>query len=461
MTMTRLFDAYGSFKCAICHKHPSIGWLYRCTQDTGGFLPESDFTDELPIATAHPDQDVTTHSLSTSVIKAIGDGVYTDAQVKKLIQLKEGVRNLVLSQQPEANRPATSSTFSTTSSSSSDGNCTFSTIPQSTTFSTNSSTSLDEEIKKAYDWKELQKIWMSEPSMAPPEPRLQSLPPSPPPVAPLPQRPTGVPATQPCNFMTCHTCRPTYRERASPSLEDVLNKPTQMPPVWELQNRRVSDARIVARIGSAKLNRSRLYAQTDNVALKSSRTLPGIVINDTDREVDIGDESTGEYMRYVAPRKIYPPGNPDYAATYEDRSDDTKAASSPSKRGSFRHSIRKVLARARGEESAATDSSTSESGAESQTRPQPRSRASSSLLFHRRRSRSSTLSFFETPGARIVDTDSLQESVMLMVATNTPLPQTPSTNRFSGGPGVEGNVGHKRVNSEGSYFPTTDAVTRA
>ena len=463
MTMTRLYDAYGSFKCAICNKHPAIGWLYRCTQDTAGFLPESDFTNESPVATARPGQDVTAHSLSPSVIKAIGQGLYTDDQVKKLIQLKQGVRNHVMSQHPEASRPATSSTFSTTSSSSSDGNCTFSTIPQSTTFSTTSSTSSDEEIKQAYDWKELQKVWMSEPAMTPPEPRLQLSTPYLHPVTLLSQRATTVSTPEPCNFMTCHTCRPTYRERAYPSLDDIVSNPTNMPPLWELQNQRVSDARVVAQIGLPKLDRSRFYAQSGNVALPSSRTLPGIVIDDTDGEVDICDESSGQYEPYVVPGRVYVPGDPNYVDPCADRTSDTKAASSPNKRSSFRESLRKVIARAWGEDSASTDSSTStsESGAEAHNRPQARSRASSSLLFHRHRSRSSTLSFSESPGARIVDTTSLQDSVVLMVATNTPLPLTPSSNRFNLSGVPDGGVGHERMNNENSCLSPADIITQA
>src|SRR6201999_4329609 len=89
-----------------------------------------------------------------------------------------------------------------------------------------------------------------------------------------------------------------------------------------------------------------------------------------------------------------------------------EACESPGKRSSIRQTLRKILSRTRGEENTSTDSSASPSGSESQIRPRTRARASSSLLFHRRhRSRSSTLSFVETLGARIVDTSPLQESI--------------------------------------------------
>lgn len=134
MTMTRLYDPTLIFKCSLCHKQPNIGWLYRCTQDTGGFIPESDFTDKPPVRGSRPfSLDVTTHSLSSSIIQAIGEGQYTDEQVKRLIEQKQAVKDLVVSQQQQGDfRPPTSSTYSTASSSSSDGGGTLSTLPQNT-----------------------------------------------------------------------------------------------------------------------------------------------------------------------------------------------------------------------------------------------------------------------------------------------------------------------------------------
>ncbi|KAJ9602841.1 hypothetical protein H2200_012621 [Cladophialophora chaetospira] len=487
MNMTRLFDVYGSFKCALCHKHPSIGWLYRCTQDAGGFLPESDFTLEPSVGRSRLDQEVTTHSLSSSVIKASGQGQYTDEQVKKLIELKEGVRELVMAQQrSDDGRPDTSSTFATVSSassSSSDGDCSFSTIPQSTTFSTNSSTSLDEEIKQAYDWKELQKVWMSEPSMAPPEPRTSSFPPSLPPADPLPPRPTvakavpalpALPAREPCTFKICATCRPTYRERAYQSLEEILNKPVQIPPVWEMQNRRVSDARVLARIGSPKLDRNRFYSQTDPAALLSSCTIPGIVINGTNNEVDFTRSGEDEDIAYMPGADSRPDrshfedselcGNSAHTpGPCENKLDATVDSHSFRKRSGFRDSVRKVLSMAHRENVITGDSSTStsESSTDSQARPPSRSRVSSSLIFRRRRSRASTFSFMETPGARIVDTSPLQDSVTLMVATNTPLPQTPALPSFNFGQGNDDSLAGVDIRVEESYFPPMQMISQA
>ncbi|KIW33664.1 uncharacterized protein PV07_00495 [Cladophialophora immunda] len=436
MTMTRLYDPYGSFKCSLCQKHPNIGWLYRCTQDTGGFLPESDFTDEpvLPRGRA-PCQHVATHSLSTSIIRAIGQGQYTGQEVRKLIEQKERVKDLVLPQfEPDESRPATASTFTTASTASSDGHGTLSTLPQSTTFSTNSSAEFDEEIKAAYDWKELQKVWMSEPSVPPPAPRQKPSTPA----NLIPQHPRP-PYVHPCTFKICPTCRPTYRERAYQSLNEVLNTPTELPPVWELQNRRVSDARVVARIGLPKLSQSRFYAQTDPTILQSFHSVPDIVIDHPGAEV------------YQNVRESYLVR--DNTATHGHHG---YICASTSTRSGFRQTVRKALARARFEDSASTNSSTnnSESG-ESQVQP------SRSLIFRRRRSRTPILSFAETHGGRVVDTSSLQDSVILMLATNTPLPHTPTVAGFQRGPAIRNPRGSRPADDRENCAQSVDIISQS
>ncbi|KIY03858.1 uncharacterized protein Z520_00549 [Fonsecaea multimorphosa CBS 102226] len=435
MTMTRLYDPYGSFKCSLCHKHPNIGWLYRCTQDTGGFLPESDLIDDPILPRGRPlDRHVTTHPLSSSIVKAIGDGQYPGQEVKKLIEQKEGDKDLVLPQLgPDERRPATASTVTTVSTTSSDGDRTLSTLPQSTTFSTNSSVELDEEIKAAYDWKELQKVWMSEPSVPPPAPR-----PKPSNPANLPPH-ARLPYMQPCNFKICPTCRPTYRERAYQSLDEVLNTPIVLPPVWELQNRRVSDAGIVAGIGLPKLSQSRFYAQTDPANLQSFHSMPQIIIEHPETEQENQNVRESYVMGDDAERQQH--------------HDYTHPPSST--RSGFRHTVRKALARARLDDSPPTHSSTnkSESG---ETQVQP----SLSLIFRRRRSRTSTLSFAETHGGRIVDTSSLEDSVMLMLATNTPLPHTPTVAGFQLRQGTGYPRGSGRVNDRGNCLQSAEIFSQ-
>lgn len=375
--MTRLYDPMGSFTCSVCNKHPNIGWLYLCTQDPKGFLPECEFkSQDTSSKTTVVTLDFDADSLSPSILKGVGEGQYTADQVKTLIQQKERVRDVIFG---TAGRPPTASTTSTTDSSSSEG--TFSILPQSTTFSTISSASLDEEIKAAYDWKELQKAWMSEPSMPPPECKPRS---------PLTSTPgfsesLTLPADQICNFKVCPTCRPTYRERACQSLDHILNNPVKLPPMWEFENRKVADARIVARLPTA----SRFYAQNVPSSFESQSSA---------LEMAIGHAK---------------------GSTSSHQVDETHSVR---KRSGFRHTVRKALTRARLEDPPLPPNLGDNDPAQN-SNPDP-SQPSRSLIFKRRRSRS-TLSFVETHG-RIVDTSALQDSVMLMVATNTPLPHTPT-----------------------------------
>lgn len=410
--MTRLFDPYGSSKCSLCHKHPNIGWLYRCTEDSAGFLPESDFTNEpslLQKKSLMPD--VATYCLSTPIVEAIGKGLYTDDQVKKLIEQKGRVRDHVLGQQQPETRPTTAST-STSSSSSIDGS--FSTLPQSTTFSTNSSISLDEEIKAAYDWKELQKVWMSEPTLPPPDCRPKAL-------APRDLSCPTLKAVQPCTFRICPTCRPTYCDRAYQSLDYILNNPIQIPPIWELENRRVSDAKTVARIGTRKP--FRFYEHASPAALQSLHSIPGLGNDRSDEDEDFYDASS-------EPERDESEGNEHIVDTHSIR-----------RRSGFRQTVRKALARARSDDSTSNASNIDESESSD-------SRLSRSLTFRRRWSRRA-LSFVEAHG-RVVDTSTLHDSVMLMLATNTPLPHTPTLDHWS-----------SDQSNDSMSFTTADILTQA
>src|SRR5271155_565476 len=98
MIMTRFYIAspmsYLSGECRMCHRRPNIGWVYRCTEEDGGFLPASDFAipEEHLIAARTRDDDSINH-LSPAVVRAIKEDQYTEEQIKILIEQKRGVRN--------------------------------------------------------------------------------------------------------------------------------------------------------------------------------------------------------------------------------------------------------------------------------------------------------------------------------------------------------------------------------
>lgn len=156
IAVTRRYDDTGVLTCDICKTAPSLGWLYRCTQDHQGFLPASDF--------GRPEG------------------------VKK----KKSCDNLAALANPDhssGSKPAAN-----------------------------------------------QGSWNVEPS-------LSSAPTS-------TSRSKVFAPVSTCGFKICSRCRPTFRDRAMQSLNTVLQEPFEAhrPPDWELENRRVSDRRLVANI---------------------------------------------------------------------------------------------------------------------------------------------------------------------------------------------------------------------
>lgn len=409
MIVTRLFDQWGSFRCSLCHKHVNIGWLYRCTQDSDGLLPESIFINESHSHTKKsPSQDVALHTLSTPIIKAIGEGQYTDEQIKTLIQQKEHVCSVVLAQEP---RPATASTATTTSSSSSSISSKYDSLflPKSTTFSTTSTASVDEEIRKAYDWNELQKVWMAESTLAVSDFSSHTL------------TPSSMASPKDCSLMICPTCRPTYRERAFQSLDGILSSPVKIPPSWELENRPISDASVLAKI-QVPPTQSRFYPRLGHSAVQSVSSFFA-----ADEHVSV----SGGEQKMLDGHSIR-------------------------KRGGFRQTVRKALARVRSEE---TSTAADVNGDGEPFEINEESRRSRSHLFRRPRSRP-TLSFVETHG-QLVDTSGLQDSVMLMLASNTPLPYTPNNANMVFDSVDTGRALHSPPIQDGSVLQLWDIVAHA
>ena len=379
--MTRLWDKYGAYKCSICDKHPSLGWLYRCTQDSNGFLPESDFLDVTHRDKKKIHMDPSLHNLSPSVIKAIGRGEYTDDQVNLLVRQKENVRLSIIGQETRPTTATTNSSVDTNNSSN---------LPQSTTFSstTSANSSLDEELRAAYDWAELQKVWLSEPAHPPGqrpaieierEEALQAIDP---------------PDVTPCSFKICANCRPTYRERATQSIAAVLNNPV-WPPNWELDNRPVSDGRLLSRISLPKFT-TRFYAQSTRSEIDTNSSVSSAeLIPSDEKEEDLAMEEAVDH--------------------------------SFRRRSGFRETVRNALKRALPEQQPLHEPTkgTSVNGSVEES-PSPFSR---SMLFLRRKSKPAA--DFTEPRSSVVGNRSLQDSLMLMLASNTPLPQGPRTPQIS------------------------------
>ncbi|KAK5085917.1 hypothetical protein LTR05_005206 [Lithohypha guttulata] len=232
--LTRLFEGSDHEKCSICQRTPIFGWLYRCTQDSGGFLPASDFAD----ARDHQqvEFDAQLYMLSPSIMQAAHEGHYTDQELNILWKQKIGVRKTI-----QQLRPTTSSTASSVSSSEYS-------LPASPTSSALRSSVCDTETEtEASQLSELTSLCRGalEPipevhdELEKEEQMLRLVMPSLPP---------------PCQLKVCHSCRPVYRERAWLSLNQVVTSTCEYPPEHEINNRRVSDVRIVKNLGFCSKN---------------------------------------------------------------------------------------------------------------------------------------------------------------------------------------------------------------
>lgn len=137
--LTRIWDPERRFRCCVCKKPTgNFGWIWRCTQDTNGYLPESDFINqpnEKIVTTMIPSKDKlddtvagldpavrafldegdytieqlnTVPMLAQWILKASGKRDYTHEQVKKFIRQKIDVQ-IAIRKDLAGARPATAS----------------------------------------------------------------------------------------------------------------------------------------------------------------------------------------------------------------------------------------------------------------------------------------------------------------------------------------------------------------
>jgi hypothetical protein len=71
------------------------------------------------------------------------------------------------------------------------------------------------------------------------------------------------------------------------------------------------------------------------------------------------------------------------------------------------------------------------------------------------------LSFFQAPGTRVVDTSPLEDSVTLMVASNTALPPTPGLGTFTMVSGTHTASEQGDENVESQDFLPDDIISQA
>jgi hypothetical protein len=303
--MTKIWDPYGALKCSRCNRPASDGFLWRCTTETNGNLPSSDFsnfpadhtiTTFIPSSTTmsqsyeNLDQDVrafieqgdytieeknTLPELKPWMLRAIADGQYTHDHVKLFTEQKNNVPRTIRTQLGVQERPDTSSsslrpdTSSTIAGSDNSQNTAITIANQPLVQAT------DEAIDQYY-WSEAHRAWHSsthrlrqqhdlrlpppvrnllrfDPVSGPPDAqvRAQVNLPAPGPVTSQPA-PSTVTVRMPCcDYQACSRCRSLSQTRGMPSIDQVLADADagMMPPLEELMNRPIADARVVAVLG--------------------------------------------------------------------------------------------------------------------------------------------------------------------------------------------------------------------
>ena len=298
--------------------------------------------------------------------EAVTKGQYTVEQFSTLFQQRQGVRKAIFSQSNGAITPSSSVSSDYSDKSSNQANTTLASIASS--YVDESSDLYPEENEISYKVKHYESI---EGEQVLDEKDITTITRKPP--EPSPSYPA-------CSWTCCQTCRPTYRDRAWQSLDAIVGGPVKTPPPWELENRPVSDARIVANIGLPKLG---LLFQVDDPRYDSSSEAP------LSTNSNLG-ESEGDILT-------------------------CGILSGSRTKGGFRATVRRTLKEGIGHTRASSKESQTSSKNSSQTSLK---RLGHSMLFRPRTSSQSSNSY----SPRVIEDGQLQGPLMLMIASNTPLP---------------------------------------
>lgn len=223
-TVTRLF---GPVRCHVCASTPKIGFVYACTQDHDGELPElsRSMPCTAPLPRRLPSEEPETTQLSPWIQRAIEEDHYTPEQVRILQAQKRAVYDAIVKEEERVYGKFRSCLV------------TWSPNPPNTTTS-DSATSLDRIDSHEGHCQNHATVFHdldgTFESVLPPLPRLQPV----------------------CHLRICHRCRTTYSERALPSLGAILAAENTKPiPQADFDNRRVSDASLVKAMGGRRLRR--------------------------------------------------------------------------------------------------------------------------------------------------------------------------------------------------------------
>ena len=233
---------YGDFTCNVCSRFSSFGWVYCCTQDDPpGARP-------MPNSISETTNPPPTTKLSPWIAKAIDDGHYTPEQIDKLRAQKQHVvdtARLAIDQfehsQSNVANPL-SQTPTTLQSVDANPHLPFPVINE-----------------------------VQEPATDPPTAGAKLVQQSKLRMFPF------------CKFCACQLCRPTHRDRAWQSFDDIFEKDQEIPFIhYEDSNRPLANASILRKIGlrPPRLPKRPILGSLGNRAIYSRNDQGKFVLND-------------------------------------------------------------------------------------------------------------------------------------------------------------------------------------
>ncbi|KAI9741993.1 MAG: hypothetical protein M1834_000382 [Cirrosporium novae-zelandiae] len=225
-THTMVTRLYGdNVQCQLCFLTPRVGWVYRCTQDHDGYLPESEWLgtmkSEYTSLLARKKELEALNQISPWISKAIDEGQYTPEQVDHIKRQKTHVKESI--EQFEETYQGLKKGYDACMSLMIGSN-EATTLPYADAETVFTMNEVEEVVKK-----------LAEPNNPPPQLKARVFP--------------------HCRYKACHLCRATYRDRAWLSLDAAVDGKIDLPPSWELENRLISNVNIVKTIGLPKSSR--------------------------------------------------------------------------------------------------------------------------------------------------------------------------------------------------------------
>ena len=234
---------YGDFTCNVCSRFSSFGWVYCCTQDDPpGARPPPNSSSE----TTNPPPSA---KLSPWIAKAIEDGHYTPEQIVKLRAQKQHVvdtARLAIDQFEQSQSNVAN--------------------PLSQTPTTLQSVDANPHLPFPVINEVQEPAAIDAPSAG----------------ARLVQQ-SKLRMFPFCKFCACQLCRPTHRDRAWQSFDDIFGKDQEIPFInYEDSNRPLASAAILRKIGlrPPKLPKRPLLGSLGNRAIYSRNEAGKFVLND-------------------------------------------------------------------------------------------------------------------------------------------------------------------------------------